>query len=946
MSALLKMRDYQEATISALTKDWEDGASRLAVVLPTGAGKSQPLTEPVLTPSGWRTMGDLIVGGQVMSASGVPTTVTGIFPQGVRPMMRMTFSDDSWTDCDPEHLWAVRTKYDKSEGKGYRTLTATQISERVSTDWFIPMTQPVQYPEASLPIDPYLMGVLLGDGGLSVDGRVLITCRNDTAELARAALPSGMTMKHVADAGKDATTWILGAGVGRGANPIMSALREFGLMGTTAWHKFVPEIYLRGSVSQRLALVQGMCDTDGYVEPGKGSVEWTTVSERLAQGMRELANSLGGIAPIRNKKTSWTYLGVRKTSDAFRLQVRLAEGLTPVRVPRKRDVFRPNSKYLPTRRVTSVRPVDPAEAVCIQVATEDHLYVTRHHLVTHNTVVFSHLSSQFVTANGGRRVLILAHTDELVTQAAKKLRDVAPHLKVGIVKAARNEVSANVIVASVQSLRNPARRAMIRNVGLVIVDECHHSVAKTYRDILEHFGCMDVPCGRCANDRSGEPCSDCLGTGLNQGATGRTRTAGFTATLVRGDKGKLSDIWERVSYRKDISFMIRAGYLLPPRGKRIEIEDFDLSKVKKSAGDYQVSALEEALDASLAPATVAKAYVEHAGTRSGILFAPTVDSAYSFAAELVAQGVSAEVVHGALAQEERRAILRRLESGETQVISNCMVLTEGFDSPKVSCIVIARPTRSAGLYQQMVGRGLRPDLTQPREGQDCLILDVVGASAVHGLASLVDLSDKEIKLQDGQSLIEAEDLLDVEEAATAERAGKLIHFGPVTTMDFDPLATASRRVWLKTAGGTYFLSAGTGKGAVYVFIIPATGVDADPGTYDVAWSCKTAYDAIDGKRGGISEHVGITLDLAFAWGEDLADEMGGENASMTLDKSASWRRTKPSEKQLAMCKSAGIVVPEKASKGDVSALIDGRFASKRIDPIVTYFANQNQGASA
>jgi len=949
MSQLLKLRDYQEATISALMKDWEGGAARLAAVLPTGAGKSQPLAEPVLTPNGWRTMGDLTVGDQVMGSTGASTTVTGVFPQGVRPMMRMTFSDDSWTDCDPEHLWAVRTKYDKSEGKGYRTLTATQISERVSTDWFIPMTQPVQYPEASLPIDPYLMGVLLGDGGLSVDGRVLITCRNDTAELARAALPSGMTMKHVADAGKDATTWILGAGVGRGANPIMSALREFGLMGTTAWHKFVPEIYLRGSVSQRLALVQGMCDTDGYVEPGKGSVEWTTVSERLAQGMRELANSLGGIAPIRNKKTSWTYLGVRKTSDAFRLQVRLAEGLTPVRVPRKRDVFRPNSKYLPTRRVTSVRPVDPAEAVCIQVATEDHLYVTRHHLVTHNTVVFSHLSSQFVTANGGRRVLILAHTDELVTQAAKKLRDVAPHLKVGIVKAARNEVSATVIVASVQSLRNPARRAMIRNVGLVIVDECHHATATTYRAILEHFGCMDVPCGRCVNDRSGEPCSDCLGTGLNQGGAERTRAAGFTATLVRGDKGKLSEIWEKVSYRKDISFMIRRGYLLPPRGKRVEIDDFDLSKVKKSGGDYQAGALEEALDASLAPEIVAKAYVEHAGARPGILFAPTVESAYSFAAELVAQGVSAEVVHGALAQEERRAILRRLESGETQVICNCMVLTEGFDSPKVACIVIARPTRSAGLYQQMVGRGLRPDPAQPHEGQDCLILDVVGASAVHGLASLVDLSDREIKeLKDGQSLIEAEDEFDQweEEMAGADARVKLTHFGPTVVVDFDPLATASSRMWLKTTGGTYFLSAGTGGGSVYVFVVPATGPDADPGTYDVAWCCKSSYDAINGQRGAVSEHRGLSLDLAFTWGEDLASDMGGLNADMTLNKASRWRKTAPSDKQLAMCRSRGIAVPEGASKGDVSALIDGQMASKRIDPIAAYFANQKQGATA
>jgi superfamily II DNA or RNA helicase len=570
------------------------------------------------------------------------------------------------------------------------------------------------------------------------------------------------------------------------------------------------------------------------------------------------------------------------------------------------------------------------------------------------TVVFSHLSSRYVTANGGKRVLILAHTDELVTQAAKKLHAVAPHLKVGIVKAARNEVTATVIVASVQSLRNAARRSMIRNVGLVIVDECHHATAKTYRDILGHYGCMGRRCSTCggkgAGAWSGESCSDCLGTGLNRGTERTTRTAGFTATLVRGDKGKLSDIWEKVSYKKDISFMIRRGYLLEPRGKRIEIADFDLAAVKKTAGDYQAGALEEALEASLAPEIVAKAYVEHAAERPGILFAPTVDSAYGFAAALGAQGITAEVVHGALAQEERRAILGRLESGETQVISNCMVLTEGFDSPKVSCIVIARPTRSAGLYQQMVGRGLRPDPAQSREGQDCLILDVVGASAVHGLASLVDLSDREIRLQDGQGLIEAEDAFDLGalDEGFADEGGrvKLTHFGPTVVVDFDPLATASSRLWLKTAGGTYFLSAGTGAGSVYVFVVPATGPEADPGTYDVVWCCKSAYDARDGKRGDVSEHRGLPLDLAFTWGEDLASDMGGLNAAMTLDKAKGWRRTAPSEKQLDLCRSRGIAVPEGASKGDVSALIDGQMASKRIDPIAAYFATQSIGATA
>lgn len=538
------------------------------------------------------------------------------------------------------------------------------------------------------------------------------------------------------------------------------------------------------------------------------------------------------------------------------------------------------------------------------------------------TVVFSHLVARYTSANAGKRVLILAHTDELVEQAVRKLRDVAPHLKVGVVKAARNEVAATVIVASVQSLRSDKRRAMIRNVGLVIIDECHHATAKTYRDILEHYGCMGADVTEVS-----------------------ALTAGFTATLVRGDKASLADIWEAVSYRKDISFMIRRGYLVEPKGKRVEVDDLDLKKVKVSGGDYQMGALGEALTASLAPEIVAKAYVEHAGARPGILFAPTVESAHTFAEALTEQGVPTEVVHGQLARDERRAILRRLESGETQVISNCMVLTEGFDSPKVSCIVIARPTRSAGLYQQMVGRGLRPDPARAREGQDCLILDVVGASQVHGLASLVDLSAKEIRLADGQGLIEAEDAFDLEaeELGSGDGPIRQTHYGPTVVVDFDPLADASKRLWLKTNGGTWFLSAGTDSSAVYVFVIPATDPDADPGTYDVVWAVKHAQKKINGQRGGITEHRGISLDLAFAWGEDVAVDMGGESGAVTLNKKAAWRKRPASEPQRNLCAARGITVPEGATQGDVSVLLDTHAASRRIDPIAAWFEQQRKG---
>lgn len=530
------------------------------------------------------------------------------------------------------------------------------------------------------------------------------------------------------------------------------------------------------------------------------------------------------------------------------------------------------------------------------------------------TVVFGHLIKQWVELNPGKRVVVLAHTDELVDQAYKKLHAVAPHLKAGIVKAARNEVTATVIIASVQSLRSAKRRKMIKNVGLVIVDECHHAAAKTYRDILDEYGCM----------------------------TGAAHAAGFTATLSRGDNKSLADIWEAVAYRRDIAFMIRSRYLINVRGKRIEVDDLDLKRVRKSGGDFQASSLGDAMEASIAPQRVAEAYQEHAADRSGILFAPTVSAAYAFADALNEVGIKAETIHGQLPMPERRAIIERLNDGTTQVIANCMVLTEGFDSPRVSCVVVARPTRVPGLYQQMVGRGLRVDPTRPYEEQDCLILDVVGASQIHGLASLVDLSEKPIKLKEDQLLTDAEDELDDEDDGTFPTV-KLLHDGPVKVVDFDPLAASSRQVWLRTGSGVMFLSVGKEQeDGVYVFLIPSTQPDADPGTYDVLWCTKSPYANRDGSRGGITEHVAVPLEAAFAWGEEVASDMRPFGTLDTLSKRAGWRTRAATDNAKSYARQLGCTVPDDATGHDVSILIDTKKATARIDPIAAWFKNKKE----
>lgn len=550
------------------------------------------------------------------------------------------------------------------------------------------------------------------------------------------------------------------------------------------------------------------------------------------------------------------------------------------------------------------------------------------------TVVFSHLAEKYLTANPTKRVLVLAHTDELVNQAAAKMRAVAPGRVVGIVKAAQNEVHAQVIVASVQSLRSPRRRDAVRNVGLIIVDECHHAVAATYRAILMHFGAL----------RPVEVTTDWQPS---------CYVAGFTATLVRADKEKLSDVWEDVAFRLSIAFMIRNGYLLDVRGKRVEVPELDLGKVKQSGGDYQEGALGEALVEAMAPEIVAKAYVEHASDRQGLIFAPTVDSAYAFAEAFAEAGVKTEVVHGALARDERRAILARLADGTTQVVSNCMVLTEGFDNPKVSCAVIARPTKSSGLYQQMVGRVLRPDLTLPvAKRGEALILDVVGISRRHDLSSLIDLSTREDlpeDLDEDLSLLELEELVLEQEEEELGAGGPPVpdqlYYGPAETKDFDPLARDSKRTWGQTPDGHYWLSAGT---TGYVFLVDS--LQGDPGTFDVIWASKD-----DGQwaQAGMTEHLGLSFEMAIAWAEEEATERGGYGTKTLTTKTARWRKDPATSGQAYKVRRTGVKVTEDPgepelglatrylledgtvlTKGRASELIDNAQAAGRIDPLV------------
>lgn len=536
--------------------------------------------------------------------------------------------------------------------------------------------------------------------------------------------------------------------------------------------------------------------------------------------------------------------------------------------------------------------------------------------------------------NIGKRVLWVAHTDELIAQAAVEMRAGNPGATVGIVKAGLNETHCDIIMSSRQTLASEKRRAQLKRVGLIVIDEAHHAVrSNTYGTILEHFGAWGDPC-TCAHEKTkgaDEHHSSC------QRWEPRVKVLGLTATLSRGDKAKLSTVWEDCTFRRDILFGIRNGFLLDVRGERVIVPDLTMSNVKKSGGDFQDASLAEELERTFAPQIVAEKYANVAknasGTlRAGIAFWPLVDTAYHGAEAFEAAGIPSAVIHGGLPKEERKLILKRFAAGDITVVHNCMVLTEGFDAPWADVVVIGRPTRNGGLYQQMVGRVLRPDLTIPQEQrQKALILDVTGAGANNDLRCLIDLSPEHLAgkdYEDGDSLLDLEEewLLDEESAGGSIELETEVYVGPAETISFDPLHRKS--VWGQTAGGTFFMSAG---GEQYVFL--GETMTGAPGTWDVVWCTKAgAFVA------GSTQHTGLELEDALLWAEDEVIARGGVGAKTLAQRSSAWRRGEPSEKQKA---SFSYLYCEGMTRGEMSEAIDASMASRRLDP----FVKRMKGAS-
>lgn len=364
----------------------------LAIVGETNAGKAQPLDALVLTTSGWVKMGDLNVGDMLASPDNAYSEVLAIHPQGLKQVYRVTLSDGRSTEVCAEHLWEVWqanwTRYGQS---GYRVVSTQQLmelSKRSKERTYIrrPVAQEMKSQE--LPLDPWLLGALIGDGGLTGLTPGFTTADLEMIKLVRASLPHGVTIQKK-------TSGIYDYSITGRPNTLTLALRQLGVAGYRSYEKSIPEPYMHGSIKQRSRLIAGLMDTDGYVSK-LGGLSYTTTSETLANQFAYIIRSLGGVASVGQKMGAYKKNGLRReTRTAYTVGFWVPNPLDIVTLPRKRRRVKYKEEW--KLSIKNIVPTRVTEAQCITTSHNDELYITDNFVVTHNTLVGLEICSSLVT---------------------------------------------------------------------------------------------------------------------------------------------------------------------------------------------------------------------------------------------------------------------------------------------------------------------------------------------------------------------------------------------------------------------------------------------------------------------------------------------------------------------------------------------------------------------
>ncbi|MBN1997741.1 DEAD/DEAH box helicase [candidate division KSB1 bacterium] len=528
---------------------------------------------------------------------------------------------------------------------------------------------------------------------------------------------------------------------------------------------------------------------------------------------------------------------------------------------------------------------------CLNALRSRYLAGKRRQLVclptgTGKTVIFAQFPAFF---NMKKRMLVLAHREELLNQARDKILRANPHLNVDIEQANRTaDENSDVVIASVQTIgRRDSKRIKKMDPDqfyLIVVDEAHHATAETYRRTLEYFKVFEE--------------------------NTKKLLVGFTATPKRGDGEGLEQVFEEISYSKSLPEMISAGYLTPLAAYRVET-DVDLSGVHTRMGDFVTGQLSRTVNVNERNALIVKVFRDFLQSRQTLCFCVDVNHTLTLAEGFRKNDIPTAAVTGSMDREERAKALADFQSGKCRVLTNCMVLTEGYDETSISGIILARPTKSALLYTQMIGRGTR---LHPGK-KDVVVIDIVDVTRDNKLVNLATLFGLPPAFDmEGHTTQHVQEALNwVEEnrpwvrtdLATSMsdlryRCQKISLFEMQTP---DEITQYSDFAWMKTGPGSYRLNLANSE---TVIIAPTI-----LGDYEVTL-----------RKFHREETLGKTPALIRALGAaDRYVEINKKDSLKLVNRKSAWRHQPVSARQRQILESRGFTVPKKMTKGQASHII-------------------------
>lgn len=406
-----------------------------------GSGKAQPLYSKVLMENRkWKQIGELEVGDKIRTPSGKVQPIKEIFDHSEKNCYRVTFRDGRYTDCCDEHLWKIYNKNFKSTNNsdGWKVVDTKELIRLLKQKsdtrrFYVPLLEDSDDKPIELPIDPYILGILIGDGCLKQSVQ-FTTGDQEIVDKVSSKLAPEFRLHHVAKKDRcDDYRISLVKNDGHTRNGYREILEIYELWDKGSYKKFIPERYMRGSKSQKLELLQGLMDSDGYANT---SLSYCTVSHELACNVRDLVRSIGGQAYISNKITTCSTTGIECPS--FIVNIRYKHPKDLVSLTRKKETISDNYQYSDLKlEIHDIDYIGKEDMKCIMLEDKDHLYITDDYIVTHNTYI---------------------------------AKSVAADLEMGLIKLEMGKVFAGLVGESEKRMRQALSQIEAAG-GVVLVDE-------------------------------------------------------------------------------------------------------------------------------------------------------------------------------------------------------------------------------------------------------------------------------------------------------------------------------------------------------------------------------------------------------------------------------------------------------------------------------------------